>query len=72
MNVPKIEQVRFIKMIKGQSQQFGLSEQEYIQKVWYHENASKLGEYMAMNLAEQLVGLVAPVAETHSQNAPKG
>jgi hypothetical protein len=46
-------------LIKGQSQYFGLIEQEYIQKVCYHENASKFDEYIAMALTDELFQLIS-------------
>jgi hypothetical protein len=59
MNIPKNEKTRFKNMIRGQAQQFGLNEQEYIQKVWYHENASRFGEYIAMALTDELLQLIS-------------
>lgn len=53
--VPKSEQAKFETMLFGQAKRFGLTPEEYLKKVWYHEEASKLGEYVAMVLLEELL-----------------
>ena len=59
--IPKSEQGKFENILCGQAQRFGLTPEEYLRKVWYHEEASKLGEYVAMMLLSQLLDL-APIA----------
>lgn len=61
--IPKSEQERFEAILCGQAQNFGLTPEEYLRKVWYHEQATKLGEYIAMTLVEELLPLV-PVPQS--------
>uniref|UniRef100_A0A6H2A0F3 Uncharacterized protein n=1 Tax=viral metagenome TaxID=1070528 RepID=A0A6H2A0F3_9ZZZZ len=56
--IPKNESARFIATVSGQAERFGLAPEEYIKKVWYHEEAAKLGEYVAMTLVNQLLQIV--------------
>jgi len=58
ITIPEAEQEKFDALLCGQALNFGLAPKEYLQKVWYHEQAMKLGEYMAMTLLEQLLPLV--------------
>lgn len=58
IDIPKSEQERFEAILYGQAQNFGLTTEEYLRKVWYHEQATKLGEYVAMTLLEELLSLV--------------
>ena len=62
LTIPKSEQSKFENIICGQAQRFGLTPEEYLRKVWYHEEASKLGEYIAMTLVEQILSLL-PVSD---------
>jgi len=65
INIPKKERTKFETMLCGQAQGLGLDSQEYLRKVWYHEQASKLGEYTAMVLVNDLLELlpVSPIVE---------
>ncbi len=56
--VPISERQKFENLLKVQAQRYDLAPEEYLRKVWYHEEASKLGEYVAMSLLEQLLRLV--------------
>ncbi|MCX5999654.1 MAG: hypothetical protein NTU41_08730 [Chloroflexi bacterium] len=56
--IPKNELTRFVTVVSGQADRFGLAPEEYIRKIWYHEEAAKLGEYVAMTLVEQLLQIV--------------
>ena len=56
--VPETEQDRFDSILGGQAVNFGLTPEEYLRKVWYHEQATKLGEYVAMAMLEELLSLV--------------
>lgn len=58
MNIPKSELTRFATMVSGQAQRFGLQPEDYLRKVWYHEEAPRLGEYVAMVLLDQLLALM--------------
>ena len=53
--VPDAERKRFASLLQGESQRYGLNPREYLQKVWYHEEAAKLGEYVAMVLMDELL-----------------
>lgn len=53
--VPDIERKRFASLLSGESQRYGLDPREYLQKIWYHEEAAKLGEYVAMVLMDELL-----------------
>ena len=65
LEIPESECQRFTNILAGQAQRFNLSPTEYIRKVWYHEEASKLGEYVAMVLTNELLSVIVPVnAET--------
>ena len=55
IQIPKTEQARFEAILTAQSQRFGLTAEEYLRKIWYHEEASRLGEYMAMRLVDDLL-----------------
>lgn len=55
INIPKGERTRFEDILRGQSQRYGLQPEEYLRKVWYHEEAAKLGEYMALSLLDELL-----------------
>ena len=60
MTIPISERQRFENRLRGQAERFGLSPEEYLRKVWYHEEAAKIGEYMAMTFLGQLLPL-API-----------
>jgi hypothetical protein len=59
--IPESEKERFISVLYGQAQRFGLTPEEYLRKVWYHEEASRFGEYIAMTLLEELLPLIPEV-----------
>ena len=59
ITIPKTEQERFSATLGGQARNFGLAPEDYLKKVWYHEQATKLGEYIAMVMLEELLSLVA-------------
>lgn len=61
MRIPDNERLRFESLLIGQAHRFGLSPDEYLRKVWYHEQASRLGEYVAMVLLEQLLTIAPPI-----------
>lgn len=54
-------------MLCGQAQRFGLTPEDYLRKIWYHEQASRLGEYIAMTLLEELLPLVPSVKSSEEQ-----
>lgn len=58
INIPRSERGKFEAILYGQARHFGLTPEEYLRKVWYHEEASKLGEYVAMSLVNEILPLV--------------
>ncbi len=52
--IPEGEKERFQRILKGRAESFGLSSEEYLRKIWYHEQASALGEYVALSLVDLL------------------
>lgn len=64
--IPISERQRFENLLLVQAERYGLTPDEYLRKVWYHEEASKFGEYVAMLLLEQLLILV-PTIESVTQ-----
>ena len=58
IHIPHSEAVRFKSVICGQAEHFNMSVEEYLRKIWYHEQASKLGEYVAMSLVNEVLPLV--------------
>jgi len=64
--IPETERIKFENHLIGQAERFGLNPEAYLRKVWYHEEAARIGEYMAMMLLEQLLPL-APVNITESE-----
>ncbi|MFC1949798.1 hypothetical protein ACFLW0_06480 [Chloroflexota bacterium] len=67
--IPISERQRFENLLRVQAQRYSLSPEDYLRKVWYHEEASKFGEYMAMSLLEQLLPLVPMYTEETEQEA---
>ena len=63
MNIPKSEKNRFETLVAAQAKLHGLTVDEYLRKVWYHEEAAKLGEYVAMSLVNDLMS-IAPQKQT--------
>ena len=59
LRLPEQERTRFHSLIKGQAAGYGLEPDEYLRKIWYHEQASRIGEYVAMALLEDLLKLVS-------------
>jgi hypothetical protein len=58
ITIPDSERQIFESLLLGQAKLFGLAPDEYLRKVWYHEEASKLGEYVAMVLLDQLLTIL--------------
>lgn len=64
ITIPQTEQDKFEAILTRRAGQFGLTPEEYLRKVWYHEEASRLGEYIALVLLEQLLPLAPkPIPE---------
>lgn len=58
INMPQAEKDRFEQLVGGEARRFGLDEEEYLRKVWYHDQAAKVGEFLAMHLLDELLALV--------------
>lgn len=58
VSIPERELTRFRNLISGNAKRFGLTPADYIRKVWYHENASQLGEYIALIMMDELLPLL--------------
>jgi hypothetical protein len=54
MNIPDSERKRFENLISAQANRYGLGVEEYLRKVWYHEEAARLGEYVAGSFVDEL------------------
>ena len=57
-SIPLGERQKFENLLHGQAKRYGLSPENYLRKIWYHEEAARIGEYMAMTLLEQLLPMV--------------
>lgn len=55
ITVRESEQRRFGLILKGDAKRYGLSPREYLQKVQYHREAARLGEYVAMRFMDELL-----------------
>jgi hypothetical protein len=67
VTIPISERQRFENLLLGQAEIYGLTPGDYLRKIWYHEQASKLGEYMAMILLEELLPFVPAVKSSEEQ-----
>lgn len=63
VTIPDSERIKFENLLIGQAQHFGLMPEEYLRKIWYHEEASKLGEYVAMMILDMLLALISPITQ---------
>ena len=69
MMVPQAERARFEALLTAQAGRFGLSSEDYLRKIWYHEEAVRLGEYVAGILVDQLIGLVQSLREVPKRSS---
>lgn len=63
ITLPDHEKARFDAHVRAYARQFDLTPEDYIRKVWYHENAARLGEYVAIVLVNELVQLAPMLNE---------
>lgn len=56
--VPDTEREMLLALISAESLRFGLSSEEYLRKVWYHDQARKLGEHVASIMLDWLLRIV--------------
>jgi hypothetical protein len=68
IDIPKGERTRFEDILRGQSQRYRLQQEEYLRKIWYHEEAAKMGEYVALSLLDELLPLL-PSNESQQEAA---
>lgn len=61
--IPKTERNRFENLILGNAKLYGLTPEDYLRKVWYHEVAAKLGEFVAMSLLDEILPLLPSTAQ---------
>lgn len=54
MQIPDSEYEKFQKILESRALNFGMSVPEYLDKIWYHAQATKSGEYMAMLIKDIL------------------
>ena len=57
--MPTKEKEKFNNTVIGQALKYGMTADEYLRKVWYHEEAARLGEYVAMSLLQERLELVS-------------
>ena len=56
--IPDAEKKVFETIITGQANKLGLEPREYLRKIWYHEQAAQIGEYMALTLVDELSSIL--------------
>ena len=59
-SIPESERLRYETMIIGNARRFGLSPEDYLRKIWYHEQASRVGEYVAISMVDWLLRFLPP------------
>ena len=67
MQMPVKEIMRCESVVAGQAERFGLSSEDYLRKVWYHEQAARIGEYLAMVLLDQVLSMLPTHREAASE-----
>ncbi len=56
--IPQAEQNRFANIVKARASTYAMTPEDYLRKVWYHEEASKVGEFVALTMLEHLLSLL--------------
>lgn len=69
LEIPGAEKKAFLNLVTAQARQVGMSPTEYVRKIWYHEQAAKVGEYVALGLVEQLTTIIDNRAESIGQGS---
>lgn len=59
MMIPDGEYDRFKAHANAESKRYGLTLDDYFKKVWYHEQAAKLGEYVALCLVDIIINALS-------------
>lgn len=65
--LPATERGRFEVTVNAEAKRYGLLASDYLRKIWYHEEAAKLGEYVAVVLTEELVTLLSVAGFDHPE-----
>jgi hypothetical protein len=58
IKIPENEKGKFESLLSMKAKMFGFSPEDYLRKVWYHEQAAELGEYIAISLLDELLQLL--------------
>ena len=53
--LPATERGRFEVTVNAEAKRYGLLASDYLRKIWYHEEAAKVGEYIASVFADELL-----------------
>jgi hypothetical protein len=67
VTIPENERGKFESLLLVKAKAFGLSPEDYLRKVWYHEQAAELEEYIAISLLDELLRLLPAVLPGESQ-----
>ncbi len=57
LTIPNVEQERFTLLVEAEARRYGMMVRDYLRKVWYHEAATKFGEYVALSQVDELISL---------------
>jgi len=58
INLPDIEVIKFRKIAEARAKEYAMSAEEYLQKIWYHENAAKIGEHLAITFLGEMLKII--------------
>jgi hypothetical protein len=59
ITISATERLNFVNLLKGKANLFAMTPEDYLRKIWYHEEASKVGAFVALNLLDNLLGLLS-------------
>ena len=65
--VPSSEKERFLDVVGGEASRYKMDVREYVRKVWYHQQAARLGEYVALTLVDLLLTIVPESRKGHER-----
>ena len=58
ISIPRSERERFLNMVAGEASRYKMDVRDYVRKVWYHQQAARLGEYVALTLVDLLLTII--------------
>ena len=58
ISIPRSERERFLNIVAGEASRYRMDVREYVRKVWYHQQAARLGEYVALMLVDLLLTMI--------------